>query len=66
MSIAFHLESDGKPEKVNRVIRTCSGHMWEPTSIRGTHQDDWDEFLNVARFASKNAKHASRKESLSC
>ena len=51
MSTAFHPQSDGQTERVNRVLEDTLRHFVGPT------QDDWDKLLPCAEFALNNAKH---------
>jgi hypothetical protein len=52
-STAFHPQTDGLTERVNRVLEDMLRHY---TSVK---QDDWDEFLASAEFAVNNAYHES-------
>ena len=50
LSMAFHPETDGQPERVNQTIEQYLRHYcsWK--------QDDWDELLLMAEFAYNSAK----------
>ena len=52
-STAYHPQSDGQTERVNRTLEEMMRHYVSPT------QDDWDEHLNAAEFAINNAWHES-------
>jgi transposase InsO family protein len=49
MSSAYHPQSDGQTERMNRVLEDMLRHYVNP---RGT---DWDEFLPAVEFAVNNA-----------
>lgn len=53
MSTAYHPESDGQTERVNRVLEDVLRHYVSPD------QNDWDEHLPFAEFAINNALHKS-------
>lgn len=53
MSTAFHPETDGQTERVNRVVEEMLRHFVHP------RQDDWDKWLGTAEFAINNAYHES-------
>lgn len=55
MSTAFHPQSDGQTERVNKVLEDTIRHFVSP------RQDDWDEYLDGAEFAINNAMHESTK-----
>jgi len=55
MSTAFHPQTDGQTERVNRVLEDYLRHYVSPT------QDDWDEWLPQAEFSVNNAWHESIK-----
>ena len=50
---AFHPQSDGQTERVNRVLNDMLRHYVNPV------QSDWDMFLSTAEFAINNAWHES-------
>ena len=54
-STAFHPQSDGQSERVNRVLQDVLRHYVSPL------QDDWDQHLTAAEFAVNNAYHESIK-----
>ncbi|MBW0584900.1 hypothetical protein O181_124615, partial [Austropuccinia psidii MF-1] len=56
-STAFHHETDGQTERVNRILEQ---YLWMYVSY---HQDDWYTWLPVAEFAYNNAEHPSTKQS---
>ena len=53
MSTAFHPQSDGQTERVNRVLEDVLRHY-----VNATHTD-WDDWLPMAEFAINNAYHES-------
>ena len=53
LSTAYHPESDGQTERVNRVLEDTLRHY-----VSSTH-DDWDEYLSNAEYAINNAWHES-------
>ena len=53
LSTAFHPETDGQTERVNRVLEEMLRHYVGPL------QDDWDLHLPMAEFAINNSVHAS-------
>ena len=53
MSSAYHPETDGQTERVNRVVEEILRHF------TGPRQDDWDQWLFAAEFAINNACHES-------
>ena len=55
MSTAFHPQTDGQTERVNRVLEDMLRHYVSPV------QDDWDELLDCAEFAVNNAWQESIK-----
>jgi hypothetical protein len=55
MSTAYHPQSDGQTERMNRTLEDMLRHYVNPT------QDDWDECLGLAEFAINNAWQASIK-----
>ncbi len=52
-STAYHPQTDGQTERVNRTLEDMLRHWCNPD------QDDWDEHLKLAEFACHNAFHAS-------
>lgn len=56
LTTAYHPETDGQTERVNRVLQDCLRHYIGPT------QDDWDTHLPYIEFAINTSKHASTKE----
>eukprot|EP00878_Enallax_costatus_P001624 GHUV01001775.1.p1 GENE.GHUV01001775.1~~GHUV01001775.1.p1 ORF type:complete len:1469 (+),score=368.37 GHUV01001775.1:420-4826(+) len=56
MSSAFHPQTDGQTERVNRVLEEYLRHYVSPT------QDDWDQWLPLAEFAYNNSVHEAVKE----
>lgn len=56
MSTAFHPQSDGQTERVNRILEDMLRHYVAPD------QSDWDRHLDAAEFAYNNAWHASVQE----
>jgi len=62
-STAYHPQTDGQTERMNRVIQEMLRNYVSPT------HDDWDEYLDIAEFAYNNAYHESLKTTpfrLSC
>ena len=55
MSTAYHPQSDGQTERMNRVLEDMLRHYCDPS------QADWDEHLSLAEFAVNNAVQASTK-----
>ena len=53
ISTAFHPQTDGQTERVNRVLEDYLRHYVSPK------QDDWDQHLWAAEFAYNNAWHES-------
>lgn len=53
MSTAFHPQSDGQTERVNRVLEDYLRHYV------GADQRDWADHLDAAEFALNNARHDS-------
>ena len=53
MSSAFHPQSDGNTERVNRVMEDMLRHYV------AADQSDWDQHLGMAEFAINNAYHSS-------
>jgi hypothetical protein len=53
MSTAFHPQSDGQTERVNRTLEEMLRHFVNP------HQDDWDTKLAVCEFAINRAHQES-------
>ena len=53
MSTAFHPESDGQTERMNRVLEDVLRHYVSPA------QDDWDEHVDMAEFAINNSYQGS-------
>jgi hypothetical protein len=53
MSSAFHPQSDGNTERVNRVLEDMLRHFVDPT------QSDWDKLLPLVEFAINDSYHES-------
>jgi RNase H-like domain found in reverse transcriptase/Reverse transcriptase (RNA-dependent DNA polymerase)/Integrase zinc binding domain/Chromo (CHRromatin Organisation MOdifier) domain/Retroviral aspartyl protease len=53
MSTAFHPQTDGQTERMNRLVEETLRHYVNPT------QTDWDEHLPLVEFAINDAKNAS-------
>lgn len=53
LSSAFHPETDGQTERVNRVVEEMLRHY------TGPRQDDWDKYLFSAEFAINNSYNES-------
>jgi hypothetical protein len=53
MSTAFHPQTDGQTERVNRVLEEYL------RSYVGPLHEDWDTYLSMAEFAINNARQAS-------
>jgi hypothetical protein len=60
MSTAFHLQTDGQTERVNRILEDMLRHYVTPT------QDDWDMYLSLVEFAYNNAWQESIRTTLLC
>ena len=56
MSTAFHPQTDGQTERVNRVLEDMLRHFVGP------HQNNWDELLPTVEFAINNSYHESTKD----
>jgi hypothetical protein len=56
MSSAFHPQTDGQTERVNRVLEEYLRHYVNPS------HDDWDEWLPLAEFAYNNSVHEATGE----
>ena len=54
-STAYHPQTDGQTERLNRVIQEMLRNYVSP------NHDDWDEHLDLAEFAYNNAYHESIK-----
>ena len=52
-SNAYHPQTDGQTERVNRTLEDMLRHWCSPD------QDDWDKYLKLAEFACNNAYHTS-------
>ena len=55
MSTAYHPQSDGQTERMNRVLEDMLRHYFSPT------QTDWDKHLPMIEFAINNAYQESVK-----
>lgn len=51
---AFHPQSDGQTERVNRVLEDMLRHY-----VGSMRHTEWDQYLSMAEFAINNAVHAS-------
>ena len=56
LSTAYHPQSDGQTERVNRVLEDMLRHWCAPD------QRDWDQYLKLAELAVNNAWHESTRE----
>jgi hypothetical protein len=56
MSTAFHPQSDGQTERMNRTLEDMLRHYVSPT------QTDWNEHLSMVEFAYNNARQESTQE----
>jgi hypothetical protein len=56
MSTAYHPESDGQTERVNRVLEDMLRHYVSPTQV------DWDDHLDAAEFAVNNSWHRGSQD----
>ena len=54
LSTAYHPESDGQTERVNRVLTEMLRHF-----VNKSTYDNWDENLPLAEFAHNNAKSSA-------
>ncbi|MBW0542637.1 hypothetical protein O181_082352 [Austropuccinia psidii MF-1] len=57
LSAAYHPETDGKTERVNRILEQ---YLWMYVIY---HQDDWNTWLPLAEFSYNNSDHPSTKQS---
>ena len=55
MSTAFHPQTDGQTERMNKVLEDMLRHFVGPD------QDDWDIFLSQCEFAVNNSCHEGMK-----
>lgn len=55
MSTAYHPQTDGQTERMNRVLEEMLRHYIDPT------QTDWDTHLAAAEFAVNNSYHEGTK-----
>lgn len=53
LSSAFHPETDGQTERINRVVEEMLRHYASP------RQDDWDKYLYAVEFAINNSYQES-------
>jgi RNase H-like domain found in reverse transcriptase/Reverse transcriptase (RNA-dependent DNA polymerase)/Integrase zinc binding domain/Chromo (CHRromatin Organisation MOdifier) domain/Retroviral aspartyl protease len=53
MSTAYHPQTDGQTERMNRLVEETLRHYVNPT------QSDWDEHLPLVEFAINDSKNAS-------
>ena len=53
LSTAFHPQTDGQTERMNRLLEETLRHYVNPS------QDDWDEHLPLIEFAINNSKNKS-------
>src|SRR3569833_74289 len=53
MSTAYHPQSDGQTERMNRLLQDYLRHYVSP------FHDDWEDYLCMAEFAINNAKNES-------
>ncbi len=53
MSTAYHPQSDGQTERMNRVLQEMLRHYV------GSHHADWDKYLSMAEFAVNNSFNQS-------
>ena len=53
MSTAYHPQSDGQTERMNRVLEDMLRHFVN------RHHNDWDQYLATAEFAINNAENVS-------
>ena len=53
LSSAYHPQSDGQTERMNRVLEDMLRHFVN------RHHDDWDQYLATAEFAINNSENAS-------
>jgi hypothetical protein len=57
LSTAFHPETNGQTEQVNQILEQ---YLCMYVSY---HQDNWDTWLPLAKFAYNNSEHSSSKQS---
>ena len=53
LSTAYHPQSDGQSERMNRVLEDMLRHFVN------RHHDDWDQYLATAEFAINNSENSS-------
>ncbi|MBW0520949.1 hypothetical protein O181_060664 [Austropuccinia psidii MF-1] len=58
LSTAYHSETDLQKERPNQILEN---YLWMYVSY---HQDDWNTWLPLARFAYNNSDPSSTKQSL--
>ncbi|MBW0534063.1 hypothetical protein O181_073778 [Austropuccinia psidii MF-1] len=56
LSTAYHPETDGQTERVNQILEQ---YLWMYVSY---HQDDWNTWLPLAKFAYNNSDHSLMKQ----
>ena len=55
MSSAYHPQTDGQTERVNRVLEDML------RNYVGPDQDDWDQYLSTCEFAVNNSYHTGQQ-----
>jgi hypothetical protein len=56
LSSTFHPQTYGQTKRVNQVLEH---YLW---CITNYHQDNWSEFLAMAKFAYNNIMHSSTQQ----
>ncbi|MBW0591578.1 hypothetical protein O181_131293 [Austropuccinia psidii MF-1] len=56
LSASYHPETDGQTERVNQILEQ---YLWMYVSY---HQDDWNTWFPLAKFAYNNSDHSSTKQ----
>ncbi|MBW0511352.1 hypothetical protein O181_051067 [Austropuccinia psidii MF-1] len=57
LSTAYHPKTDGQTGSLNQILEQ---YLWMYVSY---HQDDWNTWLSLAKFAYNNSDHSSTKQS---